>query len=80
VGIGPPTPDQVSVPAKQGLGLDKEPAQTPAAKKSAHSGKQRTVRRAQRRASHLAAEHRHLVTEHDDFDCQFVSVKLQETE
>jgi len=75
------------VPAKQGLGLDKEPAPTPAAKKSAHSGEQRTVRRAQRRASHLAAEHRHLVTEHrhlvtehDDFDRQFVSVKPQETE
>ena len=68
------------MPAEQGLGLDKEPSQAPAIKESAQPGEQRPVAGLQRRTGHLAAEHRHLVTEHDDFDRQFVAVTADEPE
>jgi len=44
------------------------------------SGKQSPVAGAQAWAGYLATEHRHFVTEHDDFDRQFVAVTPQESE
>jgi len=70
----------IPMPAEQGFGLDKEPPQAPATKESAQPGEQRPVAGPQRRTGHLAAEHRHLVTEHDDFDRQFVAVTPGEAE
>jgi hypothetical protein len=40
-GIGPSAPNQVPMPAKQGLGLDEEPPEAPAAKEAAQPGEQR---------------------------------------
>ena len=40
VGLGPFPPDQVPVPAQQGLGLHEEPAPTPAVEQSAQPGEQ----------------------------------------
>ena len=68
------------MPAEQGLGLDEEPPPAPAAKEPAQPGEQRPVAGSQRRAGHLAAEDRHLVAEHDDFDRQFVVVTPREPE
>jgi hypothetical protein len=78
VGIGPPTPDQVSVPTEQRLGLDEEPSPMPAVKKPAQSGEQRPIWWSKCRADDLATQNGQLVAEHDDLDCQFVTVTPQE--
>ena len=68
------------MPAQQGLGLDEEPPQASTAEEPTQSGEQRPVRWSQRRAGHLAAQHRHLVAEHDDLDRQFFVVTPEEPE
>ena len=68
------------MPAEQRLGLDEEPVPATTAKEPTQSGEQCPVTWSQRRAGHLAAKHRHLVTEHDDFDRQFFVVTAEETE
>jgi len=67
-GIGPFPPDQVPVPAEQGLRMHEEPAPTPAIEQSSQSGEQGTIRGSQGRPDHLTAKHGNLVAEHDDFD------------
>jgi hypothetical protein len=62
------------MPPKQGLGLDEESPQAPAAKVSTQSGEQRSVRGPQRRSDHLTTQHSNLVAEHDDFNGQLVAV------
>jgi len=42
--------------------------------------KQRPVAGLQHWASYLPTQNRHFVTEHDDFDRQFVAVTVQESE
>ena len=54
------------MPAEQRLGLDEEPCLVTTAKEPARGGEQRPIAWPQRRASHPAAEHGHLVSEHDD--------------
>jgi hypothetical protein len=71
---------QIPMPAEQRFWLDKEAPRAPATKESAQSGEQRPVAGPQRRTGHLAAEHRDLMTEHDDFDRQFVAVTPREPE
>jgi len=44
------------------------------------SGEQSPVRRPQRWACYLAAQHRHFVSEHDDFDGQFFAITPEETD
>ena len=78
VGIGPFPPDQVPVPAKQGLGLDEEPASAPTIKQPTQSGEQRSIGRSEGRSDHLTTEHGNLVSEHDDFDGQLVAVAATE--
>jgi hypothetical protein len=80
VRVGPPTPDKVPVPTEQSLGLDEEFAPMPAVAEPTQSGKQRPIAGAQGWAGYLATEHRHFVTEHDDFDRQFVAVTPQASE
>src|ERR1019366_9004950 len=46
----------------------------PVAEEPTQPGKQRPVAGPQRRTGYLATEHLHFVTEHDDFDRQFVAV------
>jgi hypothetical protein len=74
VDVVPLTPDEVPMPPKEGLGLDEESPQTPAAKVSTQTGEHRSVRWPQRRSDHLTTEDRHLVAEHDDLDRQFFAV------
>ena len=66
--IGPSPPNEISMPAKQGLRLDKEPPKARTTNDPAQSREQRPIPGPQRRARHLATEHRHLVAEHDDLD------------
>jgi hypothetical protein len=47
---------------------------------SAEPGEQCSVGRPKCRACHLAPEHCHLVTEHDDFDGQFFAFVQAESE
>jgi len=68
------------MPAKQGLGLNEEPPEAPAAKEPAQPSEQRPVAGSQCRAVHLTPEHRHFVAEHDDFDRQFFVVTPKEPE
>ena len=80
VGIGPPAPDEVPMPAQQRLGLDEEPSLVPTAEEPTQPGKQRPVAGPQSRTGHLAAEHRYFVSEHDDFDRQVSVVTPDEPE
>ena len=66
------------MPAEQGRGLDEEPPQTPTAKEPAQPGEQRPVAGPQRQAGYLAAEHGHLMTEHDDLDREFALLRAKE--
>lgn len=68
------------MPAKQGLGLDEEPSQSPPPKEPTQAGEQRPVRRSERRARHLATKHSHLVAEHDDLNRKFAVVRAVESE
>jgi len=60
--------------------LGEESSQPSATEESAQTGEQRPVTGTKLRAGHLAAEHRHLVAEHDDFGRQFIAVTPQEPE
>jgi len=68
------------VPAKEGLGLDEESVQVLAAEEPAQPGEQRPVAGPHRRAGYLAAQYRHLVPQHHDFDRQFFGVTPEEPE
>jgi len=68
------------MPSNEGLGLDEELPQASAAEEPTQYGQQRPVARLQRRAGHLTAQHRHLVTEHDQFDRQIFVVTPEEPE
>jgi hypothetical protein len=59
------------MPAEQCFGLDEESPQASAPKEPTQSGEQRPVIGPQRRARHLAVEHRHLMANHDDLDGEF---------
>ena len=78
VGVGPPTPDQVPMPAEQGLGLDEETSSPTREQERTQPGKKRPVTRPQRRARHLTTQDRHLVTKHGDFDGQLAIVTPKE--
>jgi hypothetical protein len=73
-GIGPFPPDQVPVPAEQGLRLHEEPTSTSSVHESTQPGEQGSILRLQGRPDHLATEHSHLVTEHDYLDGQIITV------
>ena len=66
--VGPPTSYESSVPAQEGGRLDEEPLLSSATEEPPQAAKDCSVRRLQRRAIHLAAQHRNLVAQHDDFD------------
>jgi hypothetical protein len=68
------TPDQVPVPAEQGLGLPEGPPLTPTAKEPTQPGEQRSVSWSQVRSGHLTTEVGNLMVEHDDFGPQFFVV------
>lgn len=72
MGIGPSASNNVPVPAKQGLGLNEEPASVPTIEESAQSGKDCSVRGFQGRTGHLATQDRHLMSKQDYFDGQLV--------
>ena len=73
-GIGPFPPDQVPVPAEQGLRLHEEPTSTSSVHESTQPGEQGSILRLQCRPDHLATEHSHLVTVHDYLDGQIITV------
>ena len=79
VGIGPPTAHQVSVPAKEGVGLDEESLETPPVKE-AQAGEQRSIRRLEHRAAHLATQDGDFVEQHDDLDRKFIALASPEAE
>lgn len=68
------TPDQVPVPAEQGLGLPEGPPLTPTAKEPTQPGEQRSVSWSQVRSGHLTTEVGNLMVEHDDFGPRFFVV------
>src|ERR1019366_1112754 len=74
MGIGPFPPDEVPVPAEQGLGLYEEPASAAPVEQSSEPGEQGNIRRSQSRSDDLTAKHGNLVAEHDDFDRQLVPI------
>ena len=78
MGIDPFTPDEVPMPAEQGLGLHQEPASTPAIKQPTQSGEQSSIGRPEGRSGHLATEYGNLVSEHDDFNGQLLVVAVTE--
>ena len=51
----------------------------PAVNESTQPGKQRPITWPQRRTGHLAAEHGHFVSEHDDLNREFAVVRATET-
>jgi hypothetical protein len=75
---GPSPPDEVPVPAEQGLGLDEEPSLLPAAKEPPQPSEEDPIRLSRCWSGHLATQNGHLVPEHDDFDCQFLVVTPKE--
>ena len=79
VGVGPFAPDQVPVPPEQGLGLHEEPSLTPTIEQSAQTSQQRPIRGSQGRSGDLTAKDGNFVTEHDDFDCQLITVSPAQT-
>ena len=68
------------MPAQERLGLHEESPQVTSAEQPAESGEKGTISRTQCGTLHLSAEHRHLVSEHDDLDSQFGGVPLPEAE
>ena len=72
--VGPSSSHQVPMPAEQGLGLNEEVPAARRREQSAQAGEHRSIRRAQRGACDLAAQHRDLVAEDDHFDGQFAVV------
>jgi hypothetical protein len=65
----PPSPgDKVSVPAQQGGRLDDEAPETLVEEQSRQPSQHRSVSGLQYRSVDLASEHRHFMSQHDDFD------------
>jgi len=57
--------------AEQGLGLHEETFSASSREELTQPGEQCSVARPECRACHLAPEHCHLVTKHDDFNGEF---------
>jgi len=70
VWVGPASSHEVPVPAQQRGRLDEEPSETGPREGPRQPGEQRPVYRPQGWTVDLAAQHCHLVTQHDDFDRQ----------
>ena len=66
------------MPSEQRLGLHQEPASTPAIKQPTQSGEQSSIGRPEGRSGHLATEYGNLVSEHDDFNGQLLTVVVTE--
>jgi len=60
---------------EQCRGLHEEPTQLRSGDQPTEAGEERSIRRSQGRAAHLAAEDRHLVPEHDDLNGQIGLVR-----
>jgi hypothetical protein len=60
------------MPAEQRLGLHEAPSPANLRRQPTQPGEDRTVGWPQRRAIHLATQHRQFMTEHEDLDRQFV--------
>ena len=71
-GVRPSATHQISMPPQQGLGPDEEPSPTLSPEEPAQPGEQRSVGWPECGACDLAAQNRDLVSEHDDFDGQFL--------
>jgi hypothetical protein len=70
VRVRPLPSHQISVPSKQGLGLDGESSSASGQKKPGQSSEHCSIRWLQGRTRHLFAQDDNLVTKHDDFDSQ----------
>ena len=66
--LGPLSPHQVSVPAEQGIGGDKEGSPEPSGKQSAEQRQHRAVRGPEGRPLHLASQDGQLMTEYVDLN------------
>ena len=64
---------QISMPPKQGLGLNEEAVPTLSGEEPAQPGEERSVGWPECGSCHLAAQDRDLVSEHDDLDGQLPS-------
>ena len=73
-GVRPSAPHQISMPPEQGLGPDEEASPTLSPDEPAQPGEDRPVSWPECGACHLTAQDRDLVSEHDDFDGQFLSL------
>jgi len=78
IGQRRPSGTAVAVPTKQRVGLDEEAPETLAGEQLCQSGEQRPVNRLECRTADLAAEHRHLVAEHDHLDRQLIAGEPRE--
>jgi hypothetical protein len=74
------TTDEISVPAKQGLGLDEEPVTLGPQQQADQSGEQCPIGWAERRPRYLATQDCDLVAEDDDLDGQVRSVAALQSE
>ncbi len=72
--VGPLAPGQLTMPTKQGLGLDEEPMKLRPGDQPAEAGKERSIRWSQSRADPLPTKDGDLVPEHDDLDGQIAAV------
>ena len=70
--------DQISAPAKQGVGLDIEAPETPTGEQPNQPGQHRSIGRLECRTADLPAEHGYLATEHDHLDDQVLAVEPRE--
>ncbi len=68
VWVRPALGDEGPVPAQQRCRLDEEASETLAGKESRQPRQDRSIGRLQHWSVDLASQHRHLVTQHDDFD------------
>jgi hypothetical protein len=73
--VGPFATDQLTMPAKQGVGLDKQRVELRSGNQSAEASEECSIRGSQNRTGHLSSEKCHLVPEHDDFDGQIGVVR-----
>jgi hypothetical protein len=62
------------MPPEQRLGLDEEASPTLPPEEPAQPGEDRSIGWPECGVCHVAAQHRDLVSEHDDFDGQFLSL------
>ncbi len=73
-GVRPSATHRISMPAEQGLGPDEEASPTHSPEEPAQPGEDRSDSWLECGPHHLAAQDRDLVSEHDDFDGQFLSL------